>query len=110
MKRKKNEPQDTVFIEEVGVQQEIAEIQLERLRMISRERLLTYEETKIYDLLTKNLLLSKGKATDIVAKAIKSETTKKITTEQLIDIVKEPVEEAIKSSLMVVDSDVKEGN
>lgn len=110
MKRRKSEPQDTVFIEEVSVEREIAEVQLERLRMISRDRLLTYEETKVYDLLTKNLLLSKGKATDIVAKPIKSETTKKITTEQLIDIVKEPVEEAIKSSLMVVDSDVKEGN
>jgi hypothetical protein len=37
-------------------EKEIAEIQLERLKEIARQRLLTLEETKQYDLLVKNLL------------------------------------------------------
>lgn len=102
-KKKSQEENDTVYIEEVSVAQEIAEIQLERLRMISRERLLGYEETKIYDLLTKNLLLSKGKATDIVGSAKK--VSNNISTEKLIQIAKEMPDSPIAKSLDVVDSD-----
>ncbi len=42
-------------------EQAIAEIQLERLKVYAMERDLTLDETKRFDILTKNLYLSKGK-------------------------------------------------
>ena len=48
---------------------EIAEIQLESLKDISRERLLTPDETKQYDLLVKNLMLIRGNPTVITGTA-----------------------------------------
>jgi len=106
MKKKKNN-EDSVFLEEISVEREIAEVQLERLRMISRERLLTFEETKIYDLLTKNLMLSKGKATDIITSAVKGPSKVSIPKEKLIEIAKETDEDTISQSLTLVDVDVK---
>lgn len=107
MKKKKNSQEESVFLEEITVEREIAEVQLERLRMISRERLLTFEETKIYDLLTKNLLLSKGKATDIITSSVKKESKVTIPKEKLIEIAKEVEEDTISRSLTLVDADVK---
>jgi len=49
-------------------EREIAEIQLARLQEISRNRNLTLEEIKMYDLLVKNLMLIKGKPTSINGK------------------------------------------
>jgi hypothetical protein len=43
----------------------IVEVQLERLRNIALERLLTPDETKQYDILVKNLLLIRGQPTVI---------------------------------------------
>ena len=44
---------------------QIAEMQLERLRNIAVERLLTPDETKQYDLLVKNIMLIRGHPTTI---------------------------------------------
>lgn len=46
-------------------EEEIASIQLEKIKNISRERALTLEEVKIYDLLVKNKRLAQGEVTDI---------------------------------------------
>lgn len=43
----------------------IAEVQLERLRNIAMERLLTPDETKQYDILVKNIMLIRGQPTVI---------------------------------------------
>lgn len=43
-------------------EEEIAELQLERLRQAAKNRVLTLEETRMYDLLVKNLRLSKDKS------------------------------------------------
>lgn len=101
-KKKNQEENNSVIIEEITASQEIAEIQLERLKMISRERLLTFEETKVYDLLTKNLLLSKGKATDIVGSAKRLPTSTDV--QKLIAIAKEVPESVLKNSLTEADS------
>lgn len=66
MRKKTKQNNPVILVEEYSVSREIAELQLNRLRDIARERFLTYEEAKVYDLLTKNLLLSKGEATTIV--------------------------------------------
>jgi len=47
-------------------EQAIAEMQLQRLKLIAMERELTLDETKRFDLLTKNLYLSKGKPTSVI--------------------------------------------
>ena len=46
-------------------EEEIASIQLEKIKQISRERKLTLEEVKQYDLLVKNKRLSQGDVTNI---------------------------------------------
>jgi hypothetical protein len=43
-----------------GADYEIAKMQLERLKMIAQERLLSLEEAKIYDILVRNLKVSKN--------------------------------------------------
>lgn len=100
-KKKAQENNDSIFLEEITVEREIAEVQLERLRMASRDRMLTFEETKIFDLLTKNLLLSKGKATDIVGNA--KRLPNNVSTDKLIEIAKQLP--ANINSLTEVDSD-----
>jgi hypothetical protein len=65
---------------------EIAMMQLERLKVMASQGLLTLEETKQYDLLCKNLNLLNGDPTSIEA------NYKKLDTEDetvLIDIIKQ---------------------
>lgn len=50
---------------QVSTEQAIAEMQLKRLETLSMERELTLEETKKYDLLVKNLMVSKPKKKDL---------------------------------------------
>ncbi len=54
----KKKPVDGLIIS--GADYEIAKEQLERLKMISKERLLSLEEAKIFDILVKNLKLAKN--------------------------------------------------
>jgi hypothetical protein len=49
----------------VSDEEEIASIQLEKIKQLSRERKLTLEEIKMYDLLVKNKRLSQGDVTNI---------------------------------------------
>ncbi len=46
-------------------EEEIASIQLQKLKTQSRERQLTLEELKMFDLLVKNLRLAQGEVTEI---------------------------------------------
>lgn len=100
-KKKSTNLQNEVVVLEVDASREIAEIQLERLKIISRERLLTFEETRIFDILTKNLFLSKGKATDIVGSARKA--LDDADTDKLIQIATQVTELPKKVSVDVVD-------
>lgn len=94
-----------VSLEEITTEREISELQLERLRSISRERLLTYEETKIFDLLVKNLLLSKGESTAISTSSYRIEETKKLSEAELIEAANTVDESIINKSLDFVDKD-----
>lgn len=47
----------------VSAEEEIAEVQLERLRTASKGRALTLEETRMYDMLVKNKRLSQEQST-----------------------------------------------
>lgn len=55
-------PQKVVQVE-LSPEEEIAELQLEKLRQASRQRKLTLEETRQYDLLVKNKRLSQEQST-----------------------------------------------
>ena len=99
MKKKQN----NLIVEEITAQREIAEIQLERLKVISRERLLSYEEAKIMDLLHKNLLLAKGDATSITATSRQIESTEALTEEALVQIASSVDEKLLNRSLDIVD-------
>ena len=46
-------------------EEEIANLQLSKIKLLSRERALTLEEIKMYDLLVKNKRLAQGEVTDI---------------------------------------------
>lgn len=94
-----------ISLEEITTEREISELQLERLRQISRERLLTYEETKIFDLLVKNLLLSKGESTAISTSSHRIEETKKLSEAELVEIANTVDESLINKSLDFVDKD-----
>ena len=94
-----------IIIEEVAAHEEIAELQLERLKKISRDRLLTYEETKIYDILTKNLLLAKGEATTISASSRRIEENKALPEDALLRITKSADPSLVNRSLDYVDDD-----
>ena len=48
---------------DISAEEEIAEVQLNKIRQAARDRTLTLEEARIYDLLVKNKRLSKDKAT-----------------------------------------------
>ncbi len=69
--------------EPLSSEEEIAILQLERLKDMSRERLLTIEEVKMYDLLVKNLRLSKEKSETITISHIKPA---QIDEQEMIDI------------------------
>jgi hypothetical protein len=51
-------------------EEEIASIQLEKIKMMSRERQLTLEEAKLYDIYVKNKKLAQGEATQINGKSL----------------------------------------
>jgi hypothetical protein len=99
-----------ISIEEYTTEREIAEMQLERLKQLSRERLLSYEEVKIYDLLTKNLLLSKGDATAIVTSSSKADqkAIEDAETSELIQIATSVTEADVKKVLNFVE-EAKDG-
>lgn len=105
MKKSKN---NIVSLEEISTEREIAELQLARLKAISRERLLTYEEVKIYDLLTKNLLLTKGEATDIIGQAKRIAEKEALSNESLVEIAATVDDKLIERSLEFVTDDDKE--
>jgi len=73
------------IVQVVSTSQEIAELQLERLKQAARERTLTFEEVRIYDILTKNLMLAKGDPTTISATVVSKEE-ESIETEDLLKI------------------------
>jgi hypothetical protein len=104
----KQKKQPPILIGELSAHGEIAEIQLERLRMAARERLLTYEEVKIYDLLTKNLLLTKGEATDIIGQANRLAEKQAISNDSLVEIAATMDDKLIEQSLEFVKDDDKE--
>lgn len=54
-----------------GADYEIAKEQLERLKMISKERLLSLEEAKIYDILVRNLKVAKNDPEEYTSEEIK---------------------------------------
>ena len=58
-------------------EEEIANLQLNKIKLLSRERALTLEEIKMYDLLVKNKRLAQGEVTDITGN--KSLTSKSKT-------------------------------
>jgi hypothetical protein len=105
MKKVAKRPESALSVVEVSASQEIAEIQLERLKMLSRERLLSYEETKLYDILTKNLLLLKGEATAIntTSHVVKETRAEEIT--ELLEIASTVSEKDIKKVLNFVEAD-----
>lgn len=57
--------------------QAIAEMQLNILLEKAKERSLTLEEVKIYDMLVKNLQIAKGEATDIIETQFKKNRGRK---------------------------------
>ncbi len=54
---------------EISAEEEIAMIQLNKLRQVAQSRALTLEETKIFDLLVKNKRLSQDESTVNMSKA-----------------------------------------
>ena len=97
--------QSELTIVEVTASQEIAEIQLERLKQISRDRMLNYEELKMYDILTKNLLLIKGEATAINTTSHVIKETKAEELTELLEIASTVSEKDIKKVLNFVEDD-----
>jgi predicted nucleic acid-binding Zn-ribbon protein len=57
------------IVQPVTVEAEIADMQLDRLREAARQRTLTLEETRMYDLLVKNKRLSQDESTVNLAKS-----------------------------------------
>lgn len=64
------------IIKPLSDEEEIASIQLQKIKLLSRERALSLEEIKMYDLLVKNLKLAKGEVTDIQGHKSLSKTSK----------------------------------
>lgn len=96
----------SIIIEEISPTREIAEIQIERLKAISRERLLSYEETKILDLLHKNLLLDRGDATNAISvESRRLEEIKALPEEELVQLALTVDKDLINRSLELVDDD-----
>lgn len=101
----------SLVIEDITASKEIALIQLERLKALSRDRLLSYEELKMYDILTKNLMLINGDPTAIISSA-KHEEQKALEdaqTSDLIEIATAIDEEKVKKVLNFVE-EAKDGD
>jgi hypothetical protein len=103
--------QSSIIVEEVSSVREILEIQIDRLKSISRERLLTYEEIKILDLLNKNLLLETGKATNAISvESRRLEEIKSLPNESLIELAQSIDKDLVNRSLEVVDDKSETNN
>lgn len=61
--------EDKKIIIEITPESEIADLQLERLRTSAKTRILTLEETRMYDLLVKNKRLSQDESTINLSKS-----------------------------------------
>lgn len=109
MKKKIVKPSSEIIVEPISPSEEIAEIQLERLRAIARDRLLTFEETRIFDILTKNLLITQEqrKAIETSASDV-SDKQEAISAAELIQIVQQTdISEALNIVPVKEDEDVK---
>jgi len=102
MKKAKRSP---IIVEQLSTERLIAEMQLERLKAIAMERLLTYEETKIFDLLTKNLFLAKGEATTVVGSSQRLEDARALPEDTLIKLAQTVDEKLMNKSLEFIDDD-----
>jgi hypothetical protein len=105
MKKVAKRQESNLVAIEVSAAEEIASIQLERLKQISRDRMLSYEELKMYDILNKNLSLIKGEATSIntTSHVIKETKAEEIT--ELLEIASTVSEKDIKKVLNFVEAD-----
>lgn len=83
----------------------IAEVQLQKLREIAVERLLTPDETKQYDILVKNLMLVKGQPTVISGV---SSVVEDAPSENLMEIANQPDEKLEELEEAVGDESKKE--
>lgn len=109
MKKIAKPAKSLISIEEISAEREIAELQLERLKQISRDRLLSYEECKIYDILTKNLYLAKGEATAINTTSHVVKDVKQEELPELLQIAQTVNENDIKKVLNFVEADTDVG-
>jgi bacterioferritin (cytochrome b1) len=94
-----------ITIEQISAEREIAELQLERLKHIARERTMTYEEIKVYDILTKNLLLLKGDPTVINGSSQVVKEAQPDEVAELLQIASTVSEKDIKKVLNFVEAD-----
>jgi hypothetical protein len=108
MKNPKSSSSSLIVVEKISASQEIAELQLERLKNIARERTLSYEEVKVFDILTKNLLILEKENPSIPAESMRELDTQSDDVESLMQIASFVNEEDTKKVLNFVgaDSDV----
>jgi hypothetical protein len=69
----------------------IAEVQLNRLKYIAMERLLSPDETKQYDILVKNIMLIKGQPT--VINGVSNKVVEQLDNTELMKLAQLPDEE-----------------
>jgi hypothetical protein len=105
MKKLAKRPESNLVAIEVSAAEEIASIQLERLKQISRDRMLSYEELRMYDILNKNLSLIKGEATSISTTSHVIKETKAEELTELLEIASTVSEKDIKKVLNFVEDD-----
>lgn len=86
--------QDKLVQNVMAPEEEISDVQLHRLREISRERQLTLEETKMYDLLVKNKRLSQEGTQPKSQKP----TFRDVKDADLLEIVGRPIDAEEKDS------------
>jgi len=77
---------------EVSTERSIAEVQLEKLREIAMDRLLTPDETKQFDLLVKNIMLIRGQPTSINAH---SQQVEQLSEAELVALAIVPEEDLV---------------
>lgn len=110
LKRKPKSPNSgLVLVQEYTVTKEIAELQLNRLRDIARERLLSYEESKIFDILAKNLSLANGEPTAILNDPNQPKQLESNEEQDLLKIAQLIKSENIDSGLNIIE-DAKDGS
>lgn len=79
-----------VPVERVAPEVEIADLQLERLRETAKTRVLTLEESRMFDLLVKNKRLSQDKSTENFSKG----SFRDVSEVELIKIATSPKQKA----------------